>query len=403
VPGPGSSLPLDGVRVVDLSEGLAGPRCTKMLAELGADVVKVEPLGGDICRRHGPFVGEGQGLEASALFSYLNLNKRGVTLDLETEAGRALLRRLVADADVLVETFSPGQMDAFGLGYSALAGLNSRLVVTSITSFGSSGAYRDYEATDLVLYALGGQMYVSGEHDRHPLAHAYSQAQHCGGMNGAVATLAAFHHQQEVGTGQHVDVSILECIVCLGQLPVTRYAYTGGVETRWGPQHRPAFVKGFLPAKDGYVGLNPGGRNTWEDIARFLDLPELLSERFATWTARARNAEELNDLLREAVKDCDKSEFWHSAVEKSFTFQMVQRPEEAARSPQLEERGFFVDVDHPVQGIVTFPGDTYGFSETEWHVRRPAPLLGEHNVQIYGDELGCSSDELSALHESGVI
>jgi len=395
-------LPLDDVRVIDLTEGLAGPKCTRMLAELGADVIKIEPLGGDECRHYGPFVGERLDLEASAMFLYLNLNKRGVTLDLASVRGKELLRQLVETADILVESFPPGTMDDLGLGYDSLRAINPRLVMTSISNFGAAGSYRDYQATDLVLYALGGQMYVSGEYDQHPLAHAYNQAQHAGGMNAAVASLAALHHQRETGRGQQVDVSLFECVVSMVQLPPARYAYTGGIETR-GPKRRPAFVKGFIEVKNGYIGLNASGRNSWQVFADFLGVPELMTEKFTTASARSRNAEELNALLHNALKDADKDMFWHSAVANSFTFQMVQRPEEAATSPQLAARDFFVDVAHPAAGTVTLPGDTYGFSETPWHVRRPAPLLGQHNAEIYGTELGYSADHLRVLRESKVI
>src|SRR5262249_31428941 len=154
--------------------------------------------------------------------------------------------------------------------------------------FGATGPYRDYQATDLVLYALGGMMYVSGEYDRHPLSHAYDQAQRAGGLNAAAATLSALHHQRETGQGQHVDVSIFECVVSEVQLPVARYAYTGGVETR-GPKQRPVFSKGFIKVKNGYVGLNASGRNPWEKFADFLGVPELVSARFNTSSARSQH------------------------------------------------------------------------------------------------------------------
>lgn len=397
-----AALPLDDVRVIDLTEGLAGPRCTKILAELGADVVKVEPLEGEEGRRHGPFVDSQFGSEASALFLYLNLNKRGVTLNLESVRGQGLLRQLVAGADILVENFAPGRLDELGLGYEALRAEHPGLVLTSLSNFGATGSYRDYQATDLVLYALGGQMYVSGRYGRHPLAHAYSQAQHAGGMNAAVATLAALHHQRETGRGQQVDVSIFESVVSEVQLPPARYAYTGGIETR-GPKQPPAFVKGFIKVKDGYIGLNASGRNPWQAFADFLGVPELITERFNTSSARSRNARELNELLQAVLQDREKEEFWHRAVANSFTFQMVQRPEEARHSPQLAARDFFTEVTHPHDGTVTVPGDTYGFSETPWLAPRPAPLLGEHNADIYGGELGYSREELSHLRESGVI
>lgn len=395
-------LPLDDVVVVDLSQGLAGPRCTKMLAELGAEVIKVEPPDGDVCRRYGPLAGKHTDLESSALFLYLNLNKRGVTLNLESAGGRKLLSSLVEDADILVESFVPGHLEDLGLGYESLREVNPGLVMTSVTDFGATGPYRDFQATDLILYALGGMMYVSGRYDRHPLTHAYQQAYHAGGLNAAVATMAALHYQRETGSGQHIDVSIFETVASEVQLPPARYAYTGGIETR-GPKEPPAFVKGFIELKDGYIGLNASGRNPWQKFADFLGVPELTSDEFNTASARNLNARKLNHLLQDALKDHRKDEFWHEAVAESFTFQMVQTPEEAMRSPQLEARDYFVDVCHPVIGMVSVPGDPYGFSRTPWQQPLRAPLLGEDNAEIYGERLGLEDDVIRQLRESGDI
>ena len=396
------ALPLDDVRVIDLSEGLSGPKCTKILAELGADVIKIEPIEGDEARHYGPFADSQFGPEASAMFFYLNLDKRGVTLNPESARGREILHRLLADADILVDNHPPGWLEERGFGYEALSAANPRLIVTAISNFGATGSYRDYQATDLVLYALGGQIYVSGRYGRHPLAHAYDQSQHAAGMNAAVATLAALHHQRETSRGQYIDLSILECVVSMVQLPPARYAYTGGVETR-GPKQPPAFVKGFIKVKDGFIGLNASGRNPWQAFADFLGVPELITEKFNTASGRSRHARELNEMLQAALQDQNKEEFWHRAVANSFTFQMVQRPEEARHSPQLAARDFFVEVEHPHYGGVTLPGDTYGFSETPWQKPRRAPLLGEHNAEIYGGELGYTREELSHLREAGVI
>ena len=395
-------LPLDDVVVIDLSQGLAAPRCTKMLAELGADVIKVEPPEGDICRTYGPLAGERTDLESSAMFLYLNLNKRGVTLDVRTVAGRNLFKQLIADADILVESYPPGEIDDLGLGFDVLREINPRLVMTSVTDFGASGPYRDYQATDLILYALGGMMYVSGRYDRHPLTHAYNQAYHAGGLNAAVATMAALHYQRETGRGQHIDVSIYETVASEVQLPPARYAYTGGVETR-GPKEPPAFVKGFIELKDGYIGLNASGRNPWQKFADFLGVPELTSDKFNTASGRNLNSRELNEMLQEALKDRYKDEFWHEAVAESFTFQMVQTPEEAMASPQLQARGFFVDVEHPVIGTVSVPGDPYGMTATPWQRPNRSPLLGEHNAEVYGGMLGLDDAEIRQLRECGAI
>ena len=201
---------LDDVKVLDLSTDVAGPYCTKILAEYGADVIKVEEPGlGDITRREGPFPNDEPDPEKSGLFLFLNTNKKGVTLNLKVSAGIKILKELIQDADILVESFPPGTMASLGLDYETLEKINPKLIMASITDFGQSGPYRDYQATDIIHYALGGFSNLSGNCDREPVQHALNQAQFMTARNAHVAILAALYFQRETGTGQYIDVSIM--------------------------------------------------------------------------------------------------------------------------------------------------------------------------------------------------
>ena len=204
---------LQGLRVLDLGSLVSGPFCAKLMADYGADVIKVEPPDlGDVARRSGPFVGDDPHPDKSVQFLYLNSNKRGITLDLASSSGRAILEGLVHQADVLVENFSPTESESLGLDYDSLESVNPNLVVTSITPFGQSGPYRDFSATDIVTCAMSGLMYHSGDSDREPLRNALDQSFYVSGANGAAATLAALFQRLTTGEGQHVEVSIVECL-----------------------------------------------------------------------------------------------------------------------------------------------------------------------------------------------
>ena len=238
---------LDGIRVLDLGTEVSGPFCAKLLADYGADVIKVElPGNGDPSRRRGPFAGDDPHPEKSIPFLYINTNKRGVTLDTRSATGRGLLEAMLRTADVLVENVPPAQVGEFGLDYAELTRNNPGLVVTSITAFGQSGPYRDYSATDLVNCAFSGLMYHTGDSDREPLRNSLNQSLYVAGANAAVATSAALLHRMATGLGQHVDVSAVECLAAHLVQPVPYYTYMGAIKGR-----RPVRGSGFEELKIG--------------------------------------------------------------------------------------------------------------------------------------------------------
>lgn len=401
---------LDGLRVLDMGPGIAPSFCAKLLADYGAEVIKVEPPGqGDPARRLGPFVGDDPHPEKSISFLYLNTGKRGVTLDYSGESGRAMLSKLLDDADVLVEGFAPSQAELpfdehrtnGSLSYKELSRAHPRLVVTSVTPFGQDGPYRDFQATDIITCAMSGLMYHSGDSDREPLRNALDQSLYVAGANAAAATLVAVFARMASGEGQHVDVSVAECLAAHLVQPVPYYNYMGATKGR-----RPVRGSGFeelMPARDGYVVPSVQGSQPWETVADLIGLEELHDPRFASGAGRIAHGEELKALLIEGLAQWDRLPLFIASGERRLVFGMAQDAGDLVACPHLEARGFYHEVEHPVAGRAVYPGLGAALSERPAQAPAPAPLLGQHNAEIYGDELGYGSGELSALRYAGVI
>jgi crotonobetainyl-CoA:carnitine CoA-transferase CaiB-like acyl-CoA transferase len=393
---------LEGVRVLDLGSQVAGPFCARLLADYGAHVIKVEPPGvGDEARRMGPFVGDDPHPEKSIPFLYLNTNKRGITLDVATETGKEILAALLRRADVLVENFPPAEAAALGLDYPTLYQINPSLVATSITSFGQTGPYRDFAATDIVTCALSGLMYHSGDSDREPLRNALNQSHYVAGANGAAATLVALFQRLTTGVGQQVDVSVMECLATHLVQAVPYYSFMGAIKGR-----RPVSGSGFeelMPARDGYVVPSVQGSQPWPVVADVIGLEELHDDRFATGAGRIQHGEELKQLLIKGLAQWDRHPLFRASGERRLVFGMAQDAGDLFDCPHLRERGFFVEVDHPVAGKAEYPGMGARLSEAGFRMRCPAPLLGQHNAQVLCDELGYTAEDLVRLRELGVI
>ena len=277
------------------------------------------------------------------------------------------------------------------------------MVMTSISNFGQTGPYRDYKATEIVEYALGGLMYIFGNYDREPLKHALHQAQFKAGTDGASASLMALYHQRLTGEGQHIDVSVQEAIASTLRDVVDNYTYTGAVRRRQ-PNHSGDLTR-LRSASDGYILPNPGigaGLN-WNTVVDFLEEPALDDERFSDASARLANAEELGEILDRCVETKKKADMFYAAHERRFIYGMVQSPQEVMENPQYQHRGYFVELDHPVVGPVTYPGAPFIMSGTPWEASLPAPALGEHNEEILRGRLGYSDDELARLRAKEVV
>lgn len=393
---------LEGIRVLDLGSHVSGPFCARLLADYGADVIKVEPPAvGDPARRLGPFAGDDPHPEKSIPFLYINSQKRGITLDISTPTGRGILNFLLKQSDVLVENYSPAEAESLGLDYPSLSQVNSGLVVTSITPFGRSGPYRDFAATDIVACAMSGLMYHSGDSDREPLRNALDQSLYVAGANAAVATLVALFQRMSTGRGQQVEVSIVECLASHLVQPVPYYDYMGAIKGR-----RPVRGAGFeelMPARDGYVVPSVQGSQPWSTVAGVIGLEALHDARFATGAGRIEHGEELKQLLIQGLAEWERKPLFQLSGESRLVFGMAQDAGDLFNCPHLRDRGFFTHVDHPEAGPAEYPGMGPNLSGMDFEIRRPAPLLGQHNAEIYCQELGYTHEDLVNLRGLGVI
>ena len=397
------SAALDGVRVLDLTHIVSGPYCTRLLAGFGADVLKIEPPGGERGRGMAPFFHDEVGPDTSLPFAYLNTGKRSLTLNLKSDEGRNILLALLPETDVLVENFSPRVMPSLGLDYASLQEVAPHLVMVSISNFGQTGPYRDYKATDIVEYALGGLMYIFGAYDREPLKHAFNQAQFKAGTDAASATLMALYHQRLTGRGQHVDVSMQEAVASGLRDVVNNYTYTGAVRRRQ-PNHS-GDMQRIRATADGYLLPNPGlgsGLN-WDSYVEFLGLPELDDDRFRTPSARLANAEELGRILDEYFIRQNKYDMFYGSHERRFIFGVIQSPEETLNDPQFAHRGYFEEIEQPAMGIMKFPGAPFIMEGTPWEAGDPAPIVGEHNSEVLARRLGFTAEYQAELRSQGVI
>ena len=300
-----------------------------------------------------------------------------------------------------MENTPPAQAEAMGLDYESLAAVNPRLVVTSITPFGQTGPYRDYQATDIITYALSGLMYHSGDSDQEPLRSVLDQSFYVAGANAAAATQVALFARLSSGEGQHVDVSTAECLGAHLVQPVPYYNYMGAVKGR-----RPVRGAGFeelVPARDGYVAPSVQGSQPWSAIASLIGLEELQDEKFATGAGRVAHGEELRELLIKGLAQWDRMPLFLASGERRLVFGMAQDAGDLADCPHLQARDFFVEVDHPVVGRAQYPGMAVRLPGETITGAQPAPLLGQHNTEIFGRELGYPPEDLVALRQHGVI
>ncbi len=394
---------LEGVRVLDLGHSIAGPYCAKLLADYGAEVIKLElPEIGDASRRMGPFPGDVPDPEKSGLFLHLNMNKKGVTLNLQCDDGANILKALVRQADILVENFRPGWLTSHGLGYEELKEVNPKLVMTSITPFGLSGPYRDYKATEMEVFAMSGRMYTHGLPDREPLNYAPDTSWFQTGATAAVATLAALLLSQSEGVGQQVDVSAMEALVGNVDNRPLFFAYSG---IKSGRGDWPGgYPQGAFPCKDGYVVFGVGYVMFLQRLCRAMGRPDLAEDpRFGDFDALSSYLEEFEVILLSWLMEHTKREIFEICQKERVLCSPILSPDELLDDPQLRDRGFFVQADHPEAGPLTYPGAPFKMTETPWMVSSPAPRLGEHNEEIYCGRLDYSKGDLVRLRSKGVI
>ena len=404
-------MALSNIEVLDFTHYIAGPYCTKLLADYGADVIKVErPGAGDGARKLGPFPKDEPHPEKSGTFLHLNTNKRSVTLDLKTAQGRDIARDLASKADAVVESFRPGTMDRLGLGYEMLSEINPALTFTSISNFGQTGPYRDWRGSEIIFYGMGGELYSTGVAEKDPLKLGGTVGLYQSGVMAAFATLGAIMAAKSEGIGQHVDISLME--VQAGSIDrrmsmLLAYQYNGEI-TRRTPLGEASgsggYPAGVYPCEDGFFQITGGGKY-FERVRNTLGNPdELAGDEWLTPEAQAD--EELEGLFEAFfypwLLDRTKQEAWTQAQASRVLCGPLNTMADYLRDEVFRKRGAFAEVDHPVAGTLTYPGRPFMMEATPWSIRRPAPLLGQHTEEVL-TELGMSEAEIESLRRDGVI
>jgi crotonobetainyl-CoA:carnitine CoA-transferase CaiB-like acyl-CoA transferase len=399
---------LKGVRVLDLTHYITGPFATRILAGFGADVIKIErPDGGDPARRMGPFYHDEVNTEKSGLFLYLNMGKRGVTLNLKHPLGVDIFKEMVKTADIVIESFSPGVMARLGLDYQALEEINTGLIMTSISNFGQYGPYRDYKMSELVLRGMGEEMQSSGLPERAPQKSGETISMYQTGIDATIGTLGALLGRALHGIGQHVDMSMMEALTVAAPTYKTNllvsYQYCGEEQPR-GLTFEAGYPVGVYPCQDGYFHTY-GGRLYWPRIVDMMGDPDFLKDpKWTSHTAQSDAAlkQEFESFFLAWTMQHTKQEIMQIAQEHRVPCCAVQDISDVASDPHLNERGAFMEISHPIAGNLKYPGRPFMMYETPFQMHRPAPLLGEHNAEIYG-ELGYAGEELGHMAEWGVI
>ena len=397
-------------RVLDLADD-TGVYCGKLLADLGADVIKVEPPEGDKTRSWPPFYRDEVDPEKSLYFLFYNTNKRSITLNLENGDGREIFKRLVSGADVLIETFPPGYLQDIGLGYDALSELNPGLVMTSITPFGQTGPYKDYKSSDLIQMAISGYCQVSGEPDGVPIRFGYDLSNLAASQCAAAGTLVAlFHRNAKSGTGQHIDISIMEAICSYQQdaahVPFWRIGQMNVL--RNGVKSRRSIPWGGFECKDGWTYIGAVKQTEWDSFSNWAyevsGEKEIVDPLYSgDGYARLQYIDVLDMIITKFTKKLTKEELFQEGEKRDIGVFPCYTVAEVANSPQLAARDFFLEADHPEVGRMKYPRTPYLIEGAPLPIRRAAPRLGEHNEEIYVGEMGLAKEQLAIMRTAGII
>jgi len=395
---------LTDVSVLDLADR-KGDFSSKLLADMGARVIKVERPGGDPSREDGPFLKNSPHAEKSLSFYYNNTGKLGVTLDLEHPDGKKIFLKLVKKNDVIVETFPPGYLEKLGLGFDVLSDINPMIVLASVNGFGQNGPRKEYTSCDLTASALGGQMYVSGSPSKPPLKAFGGQSYYTASLFAAVGILLALRKRNKSGKGEHIDISVQEAVTSTLEHVMVRYFSERIIPRRQGCLHwNNAFS--VFPCKDGFIHMTLFQQ--WETLLELLDsegmAEDLKDEIWEDEEYRHANIEHIIEIVGRWTKTHRVNELFELGQLMRFPWAPVHSPRQVLDSPQLKAREFFIPMDHPESSTTLMcPGSPYTFSSAFSGPQKPAPLPGEDNVRIYNGELGISRKELKRLSSLNVI
>lgn len=393
---------LGGLKVLDLTEG-RGLYTGKMLADFGADVIKIENPEGSKARRIGPFKDDEPDLENSLYFINFNTNKRGITLNIDSPDGKDIFKKLVRRSDVLVEDLGPDKMQSLEIDYNILKRLNRCLIMASVTGFGQAGPYSQYKAPDLVSFAMGGLMYVSGQPDAAPVVAPCEQAYYSASIMAVFGVLAALYLRISTKEGQLVDVSAQETMAAFNQRMVN-YSVASELGKRLGSQYNEAAPARIYPCKDGYVHLMVLRAAHWRTFLELLGNPEtLMGDGMYDPGFRVENADLIDNFVEEFTMAHTKAEIVSMCQAKKIPCTPVNTTADFSNDPHEIARGFITEVEHPVIGRHSYLGPPYRFSKTPCRIDRPAPKLGQHNREIYHNELGYTEKKLASFKKNGII
>jgi len=391
--------PLAGVRILDLTRVLAGPYCSMVLADLGAEVIKIEPSGtGDDSRAFGPFIrGE------SSYFLSLNRNKKSLTLNLKTDDGKSILKNLVQQVDILIENYRPGTMKKLGLDYATLSVENPKLIYAAISGFGQEGPSKDKPAYDFIVQGMGGIMGLNAHPDGPPTRVPIGLGDITAGLFAAVGILSALRERDLSGKGQMIDISMLDCQVAILENPIVRF-FAGETPQPLGNTHPTISPTGGFPTRDGYIILAIGNDQHWKVFCQVVGRPEWITDpRFSSNSKRTENMSALRELLEELFSQ-HESDYWLSVIEKAgIPCGPVNSIEQVVRDPQIGFRNMITSVNHPIAGEVKMSGIPIKMSRTPGGVTLPPPTLGQHSTEILKFYLKLTDETIGQLKRSGVI
>lgn len=391
---------LEGIRVLDLTRVLAGPYATMIMADLGADVIKIEmPNTGDDSREFGPFVGE-----ESAYFMSLNRNKRSMTLNLKSVTAKELFIEMVKEADVIVENFRPGTMEKLGLGYEDLKKINPRIIYAASSGFGHTGPYSNRAAYDGVVQAMGGIMSITGDIGGKPTRVGPSIGDIAAGMFAAIGILAALQYRNQSGVGQKVDVAMLDCQVAILENAISRYVVTGDIPKPAGNKH--ASIVPFEPfdTSDGEIMIAAGNDGLWLKFCRAMGKDELAEDAiFKTNALRNTNYDVLRPKIAEVIETKTTAQWQEILDGAGVPNGPINTVDKVIEDPQVIAREMIVEVDHPVAGKLKMPGVPIKLSETPGSIRKPAPLLGQHTDEILKEILNLPEEKIEELKSKNIF
>ncbi len=397
----GNDLPLAGITVLDFGQIYQGPYCTLLMAKAGADVIKIEPPGGEPLRRRAP-----PGKTGTFAMALLNANKRAITLNLKTERGRALLIELAKRADVLLENFSPGTMDDLGVGFATLAAVNPRLIYATGTGFGLTGPDRDTLAMDFTVQAASGMMSITGAPDGPPMKAGPTVVDFMGGIHLYGAVLTALYQRTITGRGQLVEIAMQEAVYPTMATSMEYHLKTGKTPPRAGNRQASLASAPYnaFPTTDGWVAIHVVTDQHWQNLLRAMGREELANDpRFSTHSARGEHADAVEEVVAAWTNGHTKADVSAAAAQYRIPCAPVRTVDEVMRDRHMHERGYLQEIEHPDFGLVTLPNSPLRLHGATQAPAAPSAALGQHNDAVFGGMLGLSAAEIVGLREQGVI